>query len=66
LVKVNEVTLKTYKLKNLPFFQEAREALEDKCYCSHCSNKENQSENAGKYYENLSKNCKKFKKSHSP
>tara|TARA_R100000322_G_scaffold142367_1_gene98205 strand:- start:82 stop:258 length:177 start_codon:yes stop_codon:yes gene_type:complete len=58
--------LKTYKLKNLPFFQEAREALENKCDCPHCINKDNQAENAGKYYENLSKYCKKFKKSHSP
>tara|TARA_R100000458_G_scaffold36305_1_gene33727 strand:+ start:420 stop:596 length:177 start_codon:yes stop_codon:yes gene_type:complete len=57
--------LRTFKLKNLPFFQEAREALENKCDCPHCTNKVNQAENAGKYYENLSKYCKKFKKSHS-
>jgi len=50
--------LKTYK-----FFQEARETLENKCDCPHCRNKENQAKNAGKYYKNLSENCKKFKKS---
>jgi len=57
--------LKTYKLKNLPFFQEAREALENKCDCPHCLNKENQANNAGKYYKNLTENCKKLKKSHN-
>jgi queuine/archaeosine tRNA-ribosyltransferase len=58
--------LQRYKLKNLPFFKEAREALENKCDCPHCRNKYYQAENAGKYYKNLSKNCKKFKKSHDP
>jgi len=55
--------LQRYQLRNLPFFQEAREALENKCDCSHCRNKENQAENAKQYYKNLSKNCKKLKKS---
>tara|TARA_B100001989_G_scaffold231597_1_gene190366 strand:- start:452 stop:628 length:177 start_codon:yes stop_codon:yes gene_type:complete len=55
--------LQRYELRNLPFFQEAREALENKCDCPHCINKEYQVKNAEKYFENLSKNCKKFKKS---
>ena len=58
--------MQRYKLKNLPFFQEVREALETKCDCPHCLNKDNQTNNAGKYYENLTKNCKKLKKSHNP
>ena len=58
--------MKRYKLKNLPFFQEVREVLESKCDCPHCLNKDNQTNNAGKYYENLTKNCKKLKKSHNP
>jgi hypothetical protein len=58
--------LQRYKLKNLPFFQEVREALETKCDCPHCLNKDNQTNNAGKYYENLTKNCKKLKKSYNP
>jgi hypothetical protein len=57
--------LQTYKLKNLPFFQEARAALEKKCDCPHCTcdcehckNKIKQAENAGKYFENLKENDK--------
>ena len=55
--------MQRYELRNLPFFQEAREVLENKCDCPHCKNKDNQAENAGKYFKNLSKNCKKLKKS---
>jgi hypothetical protein len=57
--------LQRYQLKNLPFFQEAREALETKCDCPHCKNKDNQAENAGKYFKDLNKKCKKFKKSNN-
>tara|TARA_R100000152_G_C6764949_1_gene189662 strand:+ start:1026 stop:1187 length:162 start_codon:yes stop_codon:yes gene_type:complete len=52
--------LETYKLKNLPFFQEARKALERKCDCPHCTcdcehcrKKEEQANNAGEYYKTL-------------
>ena len=56
--------MQRYKLKNLPFFQEVREALESKCNCPHCLNKENQENNAGKYFDKLKKNWKNFKKSY--
>ena len=29
--------MQSYKLKNLPFFQEARAALKKKCECPHCT-----------------------------
>jgi len=55
--------LQHYKLKNLPFFQEAKAALEKKCdcphctcQCEHCKNKVKQAENAAKYFEKLKKN----------
>tara|TARA_B100000214_G_scaffold157217_1_gene112795 strand:+ start:161 stop:328 length:168 start_codon:yes stop_codon:yes gene_type:complete len=55
--------LQTYKLKNLPFFQEARAALKKKCDCPHCTcdcehckNKIKQAENAGEYFKKLTKN----------
>jgi hypothetical protein len=55
--------LQTYKLKNLPFFQEARAALKNKCECPHCTcdcehckNKIKQAENAGEYFKKLTKN----------
>ena len=40
--------MQRYELRNLPFFQEVREALENKCDCPHCLNKENQANNAAK------------------
>ena len=44
--------MQTYKLKNLPFFIEARLANEGKCNCYHCKNKEKQINNAGqKWYK---------------
>jgi len=55
--------LQTYKLKNLPFFQEVRAALKEKCNCPHCTcdcehckNKIKQAENAGEYFKKLTKN----------
>jgi len=55
--------LQTYKLKNLPFFQEVRAALKKKCDCPHCTcdcehckNKIKQAENAGEYFKKLTKN----------
>ena len=63
--------MQTYKLKNLPFFQEARDALKQKCECPHCTcdcehckNKIKQAENAGEYFKKLTKNWKNFKKSY--
>jgi len=38
--------MQTYKLKNLPFFVEARLAAEGKCDCPHCKNKEKQIKDA--------------------
>ena len=65
--------MQTYKLKNLPFFQEVRAALKEKCncphwtcYCEHCKNKIKQAENAGEYFKKLTKNWKNFEKSHYP
>ena len=64
--------MQTYKLKNLPFFQEARSALKKKCDCPHCTcdcehckNKIKQAENAGEYFKKLNKNWKNFKKSYT-
>jgi hypothetical protein len=55
--------LQSYKLKNLPFFQEARAVLKKKCECPHCTcdcehckNKIKQAENAGEYFKKLNKN----------
>ena len=63
--------MQTYKLKNLPFFQEVRAALKEKCNCPHCTcdcehckNKIKQAENAGEYFKKLTKNWKNFKKSY--
>ena len=63
--------MQTYKLKNLPFFQEARAALEKKCDCPHCTcdcehckKKIKQIKNAGDYFKKLKENWKNFKKSY--
>ena len=63
LISICTKKLQTYKLKNLPFFQEARTALKKKCECPHCTcncehckNKIKQAENAGKYFDKLKKN----------
>ena len=54
--------MQSYKLKNLPFFQEARAALKKKCECPHCTcdcehckNKIKQAENAGEYFKKFTK-----------
>ena len=47
--------MQTYKLKNLPFFVEARLANEGKCNCPHCKNKREQINNAGKRWYKGSK-----------
>ena len=47
--------MQTYKLKNLPFFIEARLANEGKCDCPHCKNKKEQINNAGKRWYKGSK-----------
>ena len=63
LINICTKKLQTYKLNNLPFFQEARAALKKKCEyphctcdCEHCKNKIKQAENAGKYFKRLTKN----------
>ena len=63
LINICTKKLQTYKLKNLPFFQEARAALKEKCDCPHCTcdcehckNKIKQAENAGEYFKKLTKN----------
>ena len=63
LISICTKKLQTYKLKNLPFFQEARAALKEKCDClhctcdcEHCKNKIKQAENAGEYFKKLTKN----------
>jgi len=50
--------LQHYKLKNLPFFQEARAKLKKECNCPHCTcdcehckKKIEQAENAGEYFK---------------
>ena len=65
--------MQTYKLKNLPFFQEARAALEKKCdcphctcNCEHCKKKIKQAENAGEYFKKLKKIEKISKKVTTP
>jgi hypothetical protein len=52
--------LQTYKLKNLPFFAEAKATLKSKCNCTHCTcdcehcrRKEEQANNAAEYYKTL-------------
>ena len=47
--------MQTYKLKNLPFFVEARLSNEGKCDCPHCKNKEEQINNAGQRWYKGSK-----------
>ena len=47
--------MQTYKLKNLPFFVEARLANEGKCDCPHCKSKEEQVNNAGQRWYKGSK-----------
>ena len=63
LINICTKKLQTYKLKNLPFFQEVRAALKEKCNCPHCTcdcehckKKIKQAENAGEYYKKLTKN----------
>ena len=63
LINICIKELQTYKLKNLPFFQEARTTLKKKCECPHCTcdcehckNKIKQTENAREYYKKLNKN----------
>ena len=48
--------MQTYKLKNLPFFTEARLVIEGKCDCPHCRNKEEQINNSGQRWYKGSKN----------
>ena len=63
LINICITKLQTYKLKNLPFFQEVRAALKEKCDCPHCTcdcehckNKIKQAKNAGEYFKKLTKN----------
>ena len=63
LINICTKKLQGYKLKNLPFFQEARAASKKKCDCPHCTcdcehckNKIKQAENAGEYFKKLTKN----------